>query len=60
MKSLINYNKMETTTITISKKLAKRLNIWKYDLGVKTIEDVLDHILKILPASELKSQGIIK
>lgn len=43
------------TTITISKKLAKRLNTWKYSLGVKSVEQVLDRILKIIPASELEN-----
>ena len=51
---------MDKTTILVSKELARRLNRWKYDLGVKTIEDVIDHILKIIPASELKKEGVIK
>ena len=51
---------MENTTITISKRMAKRLNLWKYDLDCKTIEEVLDKILKIIPASELKREGVIK
>jgi hypothetical protein len=43
------------TTITISKKLSARLNTWKYALGVKSVEQVLDRILKIIPASELEN-----
>ena len=46
---------METTTITISNNLATRLRIWKAQLGCKTIEEVLDRILKVIPASELNS-----
>ena len=45
---------MENTTITITKQLARRLRIWKAKLGAKTIEEVMDRILKIIPASELK------
>ena len=46
---------METTTITITNNLARRLRIWKAQIGCKTIEEVLDRILKIIPASELKN-----
>ena len=46
---------MTNTTITISKKLATRLRIWKAKLGANTIEEVIDRILRIIPASELKN-----
>ena len=42
------------TTIAISNTLARRLRIWKAKLNAKNIEEVLDRILKIIPASELK------
>lgn len=45
---------MEKTTITISKNMARRLRLWKAQLDVKTIEDVFDKILCIVPASELQ------
>jgi len=45
---------MENTTITISKELAKKLWIAKKDLDAKTLEEVIDRILKVIPASELK------
>ena len=45
---------MENTTITISKKLANRLRIWKVQLEAKTLEEVIDRILLITPASQLK------
>lgn len=45
--------KEEQTTIQVSKSLAKRLNLWKYELHCKTIDSVIDRILKIIPASEL-------
>lgn len=43
----------ELTTIQISKKLAMRIRIWKAKLGCKTLEEIIDHILKITPASEI-------
>lgn len=46
---------MDNTTITISRKLARRLNLWKHSLGCSKIEEVLDRILKIIPASQLQS-----
>ena len=46
---------MEMTTIKVSKDMANRLNKWKYELGVKSIEDVIDRVLKVVPASELKN-----
>ena len=46
---------MENTTITITKKLARRLRIWKVNLDAQSIEEVIDRILKVVPASELKS-----
>jgi len=45
---------MNNTTITISKKLARQLWTWKKNLDARSIEDVIDRILKIVPASELK------
>lgn len=44
---------IENTTITVSRRLATRLNLWKYELKCRTIDEVIDRILKIVPASEL-------
>lgn len=46
---------METTTIKVTKDLAKRLNLWKYKLDAASLDEVIDRILKIIPASELKN-----
>lgn len=48
------------TTITISIGLARKLRIWKAELGCKTIEEVIDRILKIVPASQLDTFKIKK
>lgn len=47
--------KEETTTITVKLSTRKRLNMWKYNLNCKTIDELIDRILKITPASELNS-----
>ena len=44
----------EITTIQVSKELRRRLNIQKQQLDCKSIEELLDKILKIIPADELK------
>lgn len=44
----------QMTSIQVSKQLAKRLRMWKNQLDCKSIEEVIDKILKITPASELK------
>ena len=46
--------KIQNTTITISKSLALKLNKWKYKLEVKTIEEVINKILLIVPADQLE------
>ena len=45
----------QNTTISISKNLARRLHYWKIDLGAANIEEVIDRILKIVPATELNN-----
>ena len=45
------------TTITVSKEMAQKLNRMKYELGCRTIEDLLERILKITSASELKKEA---
>jgi hypothetical protein len=49
-----NKKKDLTTTITVKVSTRKRLNMWKYNLDCKTVDEVIDRILKIIPASELK------
>ena len=44
----------EITTIQVSKELRRRLNIQKQQLDCKSIEELLDKILKIIPDDELK------
>ena len=46
---------MEKTTIAIKKRTAIKLWAWKKQLDCKTIDEVIDRILKITPASELKN-----
>jgi len=46
---------MEKTTIQIKKSTAIRLWAWKKQLDCKTIDEVIDRILKITPASEMKN-----
>ena len=42
------------SSIQVSDELRIRLNIMKQKLECKTIEELIDRILKIVPASELK------
>jgi len=44
----------EITTIQVSKELRRKLNIQKQQLNCKSIEELLNRILKIIPASELE------
>lgn len=46
---------LDNTTITISKNLARRLWMWKKNLDVNSLEEVIDKILKIVPATELNN-----
>jgi hypothetical protein len=41
------------TTMQISGKTRIRLNIMKQKLGCKSLEEVIERILRIVPASEL-------
>lgn len=45
--------KEEFTTIRIKKSTAIKLNMWRYSLDVETVDDVIDKILRVIPASEL-------
>jgi hypothetical protein len=47
--------KEQTTTITVKLSTRKKLNMWKYNLDCKSIDELIDRILKIIPASELKN-----
>lgn len=56
-----NYSKLknmdkEITTIQVSKEMRKKLNIQKQQLDCKSIEELLDKILKIVPADKLNSE----
>ena len=48
-----NKTKDTITTITVKMSTRKRLNMWKYNLDCKTVDEVIDKILKIITASEL-------
>jgi len=45
----------ELTSIKIKKSTVKRLNLWKYELDCSSIDEVIDRILKIVPASEINN-----
>jgi hypothetical protein len=49
-----NIQEEPLTTITVKLSTRKKLNMWKYNLNCKNIDEVIDRILKIIPASELK------
>lgn len=51
------YFKMADKTINIERKTWKKLMKWKYELGCKNMEELMDRILKIVPASKLKEGG---
>lgn len=42
------------TTMTVSKETRRKLNMWKYALDCKNIDELLEKIFKIIPASELE------
>ncbi len=44
---------MENTTITISKELAQKLRLYKIKLDARTLEEVIERILTIIPANDL-------
>lgn len=50
----------EMKTIKVTKKLWRRLMLWKVDLDASSIEEVLDRILKITPASQLNKLKEVK
>ena len=50
-----NTIKEDQTTITVKVSTRKRLNMWKYNLDCKNVDEVIDRILKIIPASELEN-----
>ena len=45
---------MENTTIQITKKNRNRLSQWKYKLGCKDLNEVIDRLLAIPLASDLE------
>jgi len=47
---------MDKTSITVSKKNANRLNKMKYSLQCRTIDEVLDKILKLITKFKLASE----
>lgn len=46
--------KEQITTITVKLSTRKKLNMWKYNLDCNTVDELIEKILKIIPASELK------
>jgi len=48
--------KMDKTSITVSKKNANRLNKMKYSLQCRTIDEVLDKILKLITKFKLADE----
>lgn len=45
------------SSIQVSENMRIKLNIMKQQLGCKSIEELIERILKIVPASELKKQN---
>ena len=43
------------STIKLKRSTIKRLNLWKIELDCGSFEELIDRILKIVPASELKN-----
>jgi len=48
---------MKTKTIKISEKNWKRLMQWKLDFGLKNLDEIIEKILNIVPAKELKNEN---
>lgn len=44
----------QKTTMKISKELKTKLQAYKKSLGAKSLEEVVERILKIVPADQLK------
>ena len=47
-------NKENSCSIRITKKTWKKLMRWKLDLNCKSIDDLIDRMLKIVNAQELE------
>ena len=47
---------MEIKTIKVNEDTWKKLSKWKLDLNCKTLAEVVDRILSITPASEIKNK----
>jgi len=45
---------MKTKDIRIAEKNWKKLTRWKYDFGCKNIDEVIERILSIVPANQVK------
>ena len=48
---------MKIKTIKINEGTWKKLSKWKIDLDCQTLAEVIDRIVSIVPASEIKSRG---
>ena len=42
------------STVKLKRSTIRKLNIWKQELYCKSIEELIDRILRIVPASELQ------
>jgi len=49
---------MELKTIKVSLENWKKLMKWKTDLECKNLDEIIERILKIIPADKLKENGI--
>jgi len=47
----------EITTIQVTKKFARRLQIMKNEIGCSSVEDLLERILKIASISDIKNKS---
>ena len=48
---------MKIKTIKINEGTWKKLSKWKIDLDCQTLAEVIDRIVSIVPASEIKSRA---
>jgi hypothetical protein len=46
----------DTTTITVSKKNRAKLNVLKQHLGLRTIDNLMDKILKVIKKFKLEKE----
>lgn len=46
---------MVVKTIKVSERSWRKLMKWRIDLGCKTLEEVIERILRIVPANKIKN-----